>query len=158
MQTLDTPQTLDLLPYAELADTLQEVLNDKRIGIAKAPGRMRVDLPNGGLLLLMPASDATLGITKIVTVHPDNPPEGLPAVQAEVLVFDARNGKRLLTLDGAPVTARRPAALSLLAARLLAPRPDGPMLIVGAGVQARSHAEAFIEGFGIRTVYVTSRT
>src|SRR4051812_3059345 len=158
MQTLDAAQTRQILPYSELADALLEVLNDKRAGIAVAPGRMRVPLPNGALLLLMPASDATLGITKLVTVHPDNPQAGLPAVQAEVFVFDARTGKRLLSLDGATVTARRTAALSLLAARLLAPRSGGPLLIVGAGVQGRSHAEAFIEGLGVRTVYVTSRT
>ena len=158
MQSLDAAQTRQLLPYSELAEALLEVLNDKRSGSAVAPGRMRVPLPNGAVLLLMPASDATIGITKLVTVHRDNPQVGLPAVQAEVLVFDARTGERLLSLDGATVTARRTAALSLLAARLLAARPDGPMLIVGAGVQGRSHAEAFIEGLGVQTVYVASRT
>src|SRR5919201_1294269 len=66
--------------------------------------------------------------------------------------------RRLFVLDGAVVTARRTAALSLLAARLLAPDPSGPLLVVGAGVQARAHLEAFAEGLGVREAYVVSRT
>ena len=47
--------------------------------------------------------------------------------------MDASTGERLGLLEGGAVTARRTAALSLLAARELAPRPDGPLLVVGAG-------------------------
>ena len=49
--------------------------------------------------------------------------------------FDAVDGRRIGLLDGPTVTARRTAAVSLLAAQRLAPRTDGPLLIVGAGVQ-----------------------
>jgi len=61
-------------------------------------------------------------------------------------------------MDGSVVTARRTAALSLLAARELAPRPNGPLLIVGAGTQGRAHLEAFREGLGTPRAFVTSRT
>jgi 1-piperideine-2-carboxylate/1-pyrroline-2-carboxylate reductase [NAD(P)H] len=61
-------------------------------------------------------------------------------------------------LDGGVVTARRTAALSLLAARELAPRPNGPLLIVGAGTQGHAHLEAFHEGLGTSKVFVNSRT
>jgi ornithine cyclodeaminase len=105
----------------------------------------------------MPAADEELAITKLVTVHPQNITQGLRSVQAEVLVFEARTGRRLLWLDGESVTARRTAALSLLAAQTLAPNPAGPLLIVGAGVQGRSHLEAMTQGLGVRQVYVTSR-
>ena len=73
-------------------------------------------------------------------------------------VEEARTGTRLGILDGAAVHAKRTAALSLLAARTLAPRPNGPLLIVGAGTQARSHLEAFREGLGVSEVLLTSRT
>ncbi len=63
-----------------------------------------------------------------------------------------------MLLEGATVTARRTAAMSLLAAQLLAPRTDGPLLIVGAGTQGRAHLEAFAEGLNVREVYVVSRT
>jgi ornithine cyclodeaminase len=72
--------------------------------------------------------------------------------------MEASTGARLGLLDGATVTARRTAALSLLAARELAPRPEGPLLIVGAGAQGRSHLEAFREGLGVSKVFVASRT
>ena len=60
-------------------------------------------------------------------------------------------------LDGGAVTARRTAALSLLAARLLAPRSSGALLVVGAGTQARAQLEALCEGLDIDRVYVTSK-
>ena len=107
---------------------------------------------------MMPASDRDIAITKLVTVHPDNAGRGLPTIQGEVVVMEASTGKRLGILDGATVTARRTAARSLLAARELASRPEGPLLVVGAGAQGRSHLEAFREGLGVSKVFVLSRT
>ncbi len=72
--------------------------------------------------------------------------------------MEAATGSRLGLLDGTVVTARRTAALSMLAARELAPHPDGPLLIVGAGTQGRSHLEAFREGLGVSEVFIYSRT
>jgi 1-piperideine-2-carboxylate/1-pyrroline-2-carboxylate reductase [NAD(P)H] len=46
----------------------------------------------------------------------------------------------------------------LLAAQTLAPRRDGPLLIVGAGVQGRAHLEAFHEGLGVQEVFIASRS
>jgi ornithine cyclodeaminase len=106
----------------------------------------------------MPAADRDIAITKLVTVHPENTTQGLPTIQGEVVVMEAETGARLGVLDGATVTARRTAALSLLAAKTLAPRPDGPLLIVGAGTQGRSHLEAFREGLGVSRVFIASRT
>lgn len=87
----------------------------------------------------MPAADEEMAITKLVTVHTGNsrPDIGLPTVQAEVPVI----------LDGEVVTRRRTAALSLLAAQTLAPNPSGPLLVVGAGTQARYHVEALLMGW-----------
>jgi len=82
----------------------------------------------------------------------------LPAIQGDVVVFDAINGQHLCMLDGPTVTARRTAAVSLLAAQRLAPIPNGKLLIVGAGVQGRSHLEAFAQGLGVKEVMVASRS
>jgi ornithine cyclodeaminase len=106
----------------------------------------------------MPASDSTVAITKLITFVADNPARGLPAIQGDVVVFDARRGQRLRILHGPTVTARRTAAVSLLAAQCLAPQPNGRLLIVGAGVQGRSHLEAFVQGLGVREVMVASRS
>ena len=106
----------------------------------------------------MPAADEEFAITKLVTVHPDNVRQSLPTIQSEMIVAEAGTGVRLGLLEGSTVTARRTAALSLLATQTLARRPDGPLLIVGAGTQGRAHLEAFHEGLGISKIFLVSRT
>ena len=158
MEILDARETGARLPYPELADSIREVMDGRREGKLDAPSRLVLPLPEGGKLLVMPAADDELAITKLVTIHPGNARRELPTIQGEVVVMEAGTGTRLGILDGAAVTAKRTAALSLLAARTLARRPDGPLLVVGAGTQARSHLEAFHEGLGVSKVLLTSRT
>jgi ornithine cyclodeaminase len=106
----------------------------------------------------MPAHDANIAITKLITYVADNPARGLPAIQGDIVVFDVRSGQRIALLDGPTVTARRTAAVTVLAAQRLAPQTQGPLLIVGAGVQGRSHLEAFARGLGVRQVKIASRS
>lgn len=155
MTLVSAAETARRLPYPALADGLAAIL--KRRAAMTAPERRAVPLANG-TLLLMPAASRELTVTKLVTVHPGNAALGLPTVQGVVVVTRGRTGELLGVLDGATVTGRRTAALSLLAARTLAPVPGGPLLVVGAGVQARAHVEAFREGLGVRAVWVGSRT
>src|SRR5207237_8072021 len=112
-QSLDERGTRARLPYGKLTQALREILEEKRAGKAYAPSRVNMPLASGGSLLLMPAADERIGITKLVTVHPAN--SKLPVVQADVLIFNAATGERLFLVDGATVTARRTAAVSLLA-------------------------------------------
>jgi 1-piperideine-2-carboxylate/1-pyrroline-2-carboxylate reductase [NAD(P)H] len=102
--------------------------------------------------------DAVVAITKLITLTPANAGAGRPTIQGDVIVFDIATGERRLVLHGPTVTARRTAAVSLLAAQRLAPNRQGPLLIIGAGVQGRAHLEAFVEGFGVREVVIASRT
>lgn len=158
LQTLDATATAARLPYAALADAIAQVLRDARAGRAQAPARLVMPVPGPGSLLLMPASNAEIAITKMITVHPHNAAHGLPAIHGEVMVMDAATGVRRLLLDGPTVTAHRTAAVSLLAARLLAPEPAGDLLLIGAGAQARAHLEAFRMGLGTRRVTIVTRT
>ena len=153
-------ETAARLPYVELAGSIRDAAQSLGDGRLQAPPRTILPLPgeSGGTLLAMPAADDALTVTKLVTVHPENTGLGLPAIQGEVVVMRTATGERLGILDGATVTARRTAALSLLAARELASRPEGPLLILGAGAQARSHLEAFREGLGVPKVFLVSRT
>ncbi len=154
-QALSPEETALALPYLSLAQSIRAVLTD---GSVSVPPRIVQPLATGGSLFVMPAADSTVAITKLITFVADNPARGLPAIQGDVVVFDARQGQRLRILHGPTVTARRTAAVSLLAAQLLAPQPNGRLLIVGAGVQGRSHLEAFVQGLGVREVVVASRT
>ena len=158
VEILDARETAARLPYAALADAIRDVALARSSGAVQAPPRLVLPLSDGAVLLVMPASDENIAITKLVTVHPGNAGRGLPTIQGEVVGMEASTGTRLGLLDGATVTARRTAALSLLAARELAPRPDGPVLIFGSGAQGRSHLEAFHEGLGVSKAFVCSRT
>ena len=160
MRIFDWTTTHQLLPYLELASELRAVLSDKRAGIAVAPQRLALTLGDDGVLLAMPAADRDIAITKLVTVHPRNAARGLPSIHGEVMVMNAHTGERLLLLDGRAVTARRTAALSLLAAQMLAGKEAkrGPLLIIGAGVQGRAHLEAFAQWLPTSDAFVFSRT
>jgi ornithine cyclodeaminase len=97
-------------------------------------------------------------MAKLITFTPGNAGTDRPAIQGDVVVFDVATGQRALILDGTTVTARRTAAVSLLAAQTLAPGPSGPLMVVGAGAQGRAHLEAFAEALGPRQVFVASRS
>jgi len=152
---LDEARTAQALPYPQLAQGIRALLLDPSVCV---PMRTVAPLAAGGSLFVMPAFDRRIAITKLITFVPDNPGRGLPAIQGDVVVFDAQDGRRLQVLHGPTVTARRTAAVSLLAAMELAPVPDGPLLIVGAGVQGKAHLEAFVHGLGVREVMIASRT
>lgn len=159
---LDADRTAARLPYGALADAIEQVLRDRRAGGLRLAERTVLPLRDG-TLLTMPASDDRLTITKLVTVHPGNAAKGLPTIQGEVMVARADDGTRLALLHGGTVTMRRTAALSLLAVRALrrgreAVVSRGPLLVFGAGDQARAHAEAFTTEFGIQSVRIVSRT
>ncbi|RDI96437.1 delta(1)-pyrroline-2-carboxylate reductase family protein [Meiothermus sp. QL-1] len=153
MRILSAEETEALLPYPALAQAIAELLSEGTETL-QAPERLVLPLPKGGSLLLMPAADPHLAVTKLVTVHP----QSRPSVRAELWVARSESGERLALLEGSVVTARRTAALSLLAARTLAPEPGGALLIIGAGTQGRAHLEAFQAGLGTSKVYIHSRT
>jgi 1-piperideine-2-carboxylate/1-pyrroline-2-carboxylate reductase [NAD(P)H] len=154
-RTLSPQQTADALPYAALTREIERLLQDPSVHV---PARLVQPLHGGGSLFVMPAADARVAMTKLITFIADNAQRGLPTIQGDIVLFDVTTGQRMAMIDGPTVTARRTAAVSLLAAQKLAPRKDGPLLIVGAGVQGLSHLEAFHEGLGVQEVWIASRS
>lgn len=162
---LNAPQTAARLPYDALAREIAQMLRD---GSAQVPER--IVMPLAGLasqfvmpaeaasLFVMPATDGRIAITKLISFTPTNAAQGRATIQGDVIVFDVATGERIAILDGPTVTARRTAAASLLAAQLLAPNKEGPLLIVGAGVQGKAHLKAFAQGLGTQEVIIASRT
>ncbi len=137
-----------MFDYAALAEAVAGVLRARRRGEAAAPERLALPV-SGGVLLCMPATDGEIAVVKTITVHPAN--RDRPVIQGEITVLAAATGRPA-------VTARRTAAVSLLAAKFLSPADDGPLLVIGAGVQARAHVEAFWQGLGARDITLVSRT
>ena len=154
-QLLSAHQTAARLPYETLVAQLRELLADASVQV---PERLVQALPGGGSLFVMPALDGRIAITKLITFTPGNAGTGRPTIQGDVVVFDIATGERKLILDGPTVTARRTAAVSLLAAQTLAPCKNGPLLILGAGAQGRAHLEAFAQGLPLSQVFIASRS
>lgn len=144
-----------LLPWGALVQELAAVAVDVSVQV---PPRIVMPLPRGGSLFCMPASDAYTAITKSITFTPDNASGQRPVIQGDVTIFDIATGQRQLIVDGPTVTARRTAAVSLLAAQCYAPQPAAPLLIVGAGIQGAAHLDAFAAAAGTREVWIASRS
>jgi 1-piperideine-2-carboxylate/1-pyrroline-2-carboxylate reductase [NAD(P)H] len=151
---LSPDETAARLPYDAVVSQLRELLADTSVQV---PERLVQALPGGGSLFVMPALDSRIAITKLITFTPGNAGTDRPAIQGDVVVFDIATGERKLILDGPTVTARRTAAVSLLAAQTLAANKNGPLLILGAGAQGRAHLEAFAQGLPLSRVVIASR-
>ncbi|GAA6755439.1 hypothetical protein Thermus77420_09150 [Thermus thalpophilus] len=133
--------------YRELAEAIRRVLLEGGV----APKRQVLPLSKGQFLV-MPAADHEVAVCKLVVVEP----ERTPMVQAEVWARRLATGE-VFHLPGEELTQRRTAALSLLAATLLAPRREGALLVVGPGAQGLAHLEAFAEAFPLTRVLVRGR-
>jgi len=95
-----------------------------------------------GLLAAMPATDEKVSGVKIVTVHPANPSNQLPAVQAVIVLLDASTGELLAVLDGTLLTLIRTSAASAIATKHLANPGASVLGILGSGPLAIAHIRA----------------
>jgi 1-piperideine-2-carboxylate/1-pyrroline-2-carboxylate reductase [NAD(P)H] len=156
MQILDAQATALALPYDRLVPAIAEAAAQLARGDIHAPERLVIPTGNG-VLLCMPAIGPRLGVTKLITVHNDNPALGFPAIQGEVIVFDVASGQRRLMLDGPTVTARRTAAVTMLGIERLMPQRPRSVLLIGTGAQAAAHAAALVEFLRVGEIFVSSR-
>lgn len=154
MTPLSSEETAALLPYPELVAAIAQAAQELASGTLNAPERLGVPMGTANTLLCMPAVAPDLTAIKIVTVHANNAAHSLPAIQGEVIVLDTSTGRRLMLLDGPTVTARRTAAVTLLAIKTLSPSEPRSALIIGTGAQAATHADALISYFGMRSLWI----
>lgn len=153
--SLDAAATAELLPWNALTAELLATVQDCSV---RVPPRIVMPLPHGGSLFCMPASDAHIAMAKLITLTPRNAQSQRPTIQGEITIFDIATGQRQLVIDGPTVTARRTAAVTLLAAQHFAPSLAAPLLLIGAGVQGKAHLEAFAAGAGTSEVWIASRS
>ena len=109
------------------------------------PLRFVVRPPGQQLLGLMPAhrgGTEPLFSLKEIVVAPENAARGLDPHQGTVILHDGETGLLRAVLNASAITEIRTAAVSGLATRLLARPGARRVAILGAGVQARSHAHA----------------
>jgi len=141
-EALDAAATAALLPFPELVVALRRAVDELARGVIDCPARQVQPLHGGAALLSMVASAGDIAVHKLISVVPDNPARGLPTIAGQLSVVDAVDGGIRLILDGATVTARRTAAVSMLGIETLLGRAPRRVLLVGTGVQALSHARA----------------
>ena len=84
---LNAADTAARLPWRVLIDEIAALLRDPTVVV---PPRLVQPLPGGGSLFVMPAHDAQVAITKLITFTPANAAAGRPTIQGEVVVFDSR--------------------------------------------------------------------
>jgi alanine dehydrogenase len=164
----ELPRTLDGMPstplrYLSAADVLTAMpplperleLAERTMTAlvrgAQLPPKIAVHpRPEGSFVHAMPAylrgaapdgADDLVGM-KWVAGFGTNNALGIPAINAVVILNDARTGRPEAVLDGGPITAQRTAAVSGVAIRRFAPRVEGRApraTLIGAGVQGHSH-------------------
>lgn len=143
MLVLDKRDVESLLDPDELRDAVATALSDLSAGRASMPTRIAALVPEqDALLAAMPAYLPGAGAltTKLVSLFPRNVDR--PTHQAVIVAFDPRTGTPAALMDGEAITAARTAAASALATDLLARKDATKLVVIGTGVQARSHLRA----------------
>jgi ornithine cyclodeaminase len=154
---LSQAEVRELLDLDLLVDALAEAHRDLSAGQVSMPPRVAALVPEREALLgVMPAFLPSAGLAcKLVTLFPQN--RDRETHQAVICVFDPDNGTPVALMDGTYITATRTAAGSALATRLLAREDARVLAIVGAGVQARSHARALPRVRDFAEIRIVSR-
>jgi ornithine cyclodeaminase len=105
-----------------------------------------------GVIELMPIADAEHFAFKYVNGHPGNTRDGLPTVMAFGVLADVATGAPRLLSELTLTTAMRTAAMSAVAARVLARPGASVMALIGNGAQSEFQALAFHHLLGIAEI------
>ena len=154
---LNADDVRDLIDLTPLFPALEQALRDLSAGRASVPPRTVARTPDGFLGSMPGYLPGTALEAKLVAVFPGNHERGLPSHQALIALFDEETGAPLCVMDGAVITAVRTGATTAVAARALAREGASSLAVLGAGVQGRSHLNAFPRLFELDDIRVVSR-
>jgi ornithine cyclodeaminase/alanine dehydrogenase-like protein (mu-crystallin family) len=156
------------LSYEALIPAIRAALVDYSAGHVEQPARTILRAGNAadwrnGWFAVMPVIHGDVMGVKTVTFFPGNAELGLHTHTAVVELLRRATGEPLAVMDGRLITEMRTAAVSAVAFEALsrlhfeaAPRSLG---ILGSGVQARAHLEAFKRVWPeLREVWIWSST
>jgi ornithine cyclodeaminase/alanine dehydrogenase-like protein (mu-crystallin family) len=135
-----------VLPMGDLIECMEAALIAFSSGQVRQPVREVIEAGgSGNFFAAMPAwlaAGPAMG-AKLVTVYHANGSLGLPTHQAAIVLLDAGTGSLVAVMDGRYITEARTAAVSAAALRRLARPGARTLAILGSGVQAGSHLQAF---------------
>jgi ornithine cyclodeaminase/alanine dehydrogenase-like protein (mu-crystallin family) len=153
-----------VLTFEALIPAIRQALCDYSAGLVVQPPRtiMRAGNAEGyrnGWFAVMPVIAGDVMAVKNVTFFPGNAELGLPTHMAIIELLRRSTGEPLAVMDGRLITEMRTAAVSAVALSALAPAGARSLGILGSGVQARSHLQAFQHVMpGLTDVRIWSRT
>lgn len=153
-----------VLTYEALIPAIRQGLIDYSAGLVDQPARMVLRAGNAeglhnGWFALMPVIAGDVMGVKTVTFYPGNAELGLHTHMAVIELLQRSTGEPLAVMDGRVITEMRTAAVSAVALAALAPANATSLGILGSGVQARSHIQAFkLVRPGLTDIRVWSRT
>jgi thiomorpholine-carboxylate dehydrogenase len=140
------------LTYEALIPAVRAALIDYTAGRVEQPARVilrpgnATDWRNGWFAVMPVVHGDVMGV-KTVTFYPGNAELGIPTHMAVVELLRRATGEPLAVMDGRLITEMRTAAVSAVALEALSPlhfpAPPRSLGILGSGVQARAHLEAF---------------
>jgi len=147
------------LPMRGLLEALESAFRDLGEGRAEVPPKIGVHPSSASFFHAMPALWPTgaVAAVKWVGSFPGNRDRGQPSISALLVLSDPSDGRPLAVMDGRWLTVRRTAACSTLSARYLARRGARSLGVLGCGLQARAHVEAFREVLPLQVVRAFDR-
>ncbi|CUH38803.1 ornithine cyclodeaminase [Jannaschia seosinensis] len=163
-----SPSRLALVPFISVADMMR-IVNAAGIPetIAAIADRIETDFrrwpdfdktaripshSDDGVIELMPTSDGEFYGFKYVNGHPANMARGFQTVTAFGVLARVDNGYPVLISEMTVLTALRTAAMSVAAARHLAPKDARVMAVIGNGAQCEFQSLGFHHVLGIEEV------
>jgi ornithine cyclodeaminase len=161
LRIVNAAEVRRLLPMSCCIDLMADAMQAASKGQIAIPQRLISPLiDHSAYFALMPGSTLQPRIygVKVISVHPNNPAQGLPGHQGFVSLFDHDTGAPVAIIEGAQITAIRTAAASALATRTLARSDARTHGVFGAGVQAATHVEAIAAVRPIERILIWTRT
>lgn len=135
------------LPYRDIIEVVEAAMAAKGLGEFECPPKPGVHTrttSTGATTFLhaMPAFVKTLDVSglKWVAGYPDNFKYDLPQIFGLMVLNDCETGAPLSVMDCRWITGVRTAAVSAVTAKYCRPAVVDTLSIVGAGMQARTHA------------------
>ena len=146
MKYLDDDQIKELLRDKEgkVIDAIESAFLNKT---AKMVPKVYLNAHSDGDFRAMPAVLESYAVLKWIGVLPNNKKFKLPTTIGTLLLNDRFTGKPLMAMDCTTLTAYRTAATSAIAAKYCAPKAKN-FAIIGCGLQAKYHINAYNEVFG----------
>lgn len=135
MLSLNEEQVRQLTGINAVIEAIRAAFTREFSATLRMPVRSSLPLPNGGVLMMMPAYDSELGVAGVKTVTVTE----VSGVNASYELFDPTTGAALARMEANWLTDLRTAATSAVAADLMAPPQSRVLGIFGAGRQAEAH-------------------